>query len=97
MLTKIQTTQLEKLISTKLAVCDIVNKNSEGKGRYKMGEDELRGIKMALYIMGYELFLDMNPYFHQNSEKSTFEIRPLPHYECEGCPVEEWEMMELEQ
>lgn len=84
MLTETQSAQFEKLISTKLAVCDICNKQTEGKERYKMGEDELRGVKIALYVMGYELILNMNPYFHENSERSTFEIKELPNYECES-------------
>lgn len=72
-----QNAQLKKLITTKLAVIDIANKQSAGTEKASRHSNELAGITQALYTMGYELRINVNPYYHENGEASTFTIEPL--------------------
>lgn len=66
--------EMVECINIKLRVCDLRNKQSEGAERFRMGEDEIRGMKHMLYVIGYELVVNYNPYFWQNGEPSTVVI-----------------------
>jgi len=66
--------EMVECINIKLRVCDLRNKQSEGAERFRMGEDEIRGMKYLLYVLGYELEVSYNPYFRRNGEPSEVRI-----------------------
>lgn len=66
--------KIKKLLKHKLAVIDIVNKDSNGEEKATKLIHELTGIKQTLRCLGLILKLNINPYFYQNKEPSTYEL-----------------------
>jgi hypothetical protein len=71
-------TNIRTLIENKLACVDIENKTDEHRldsdayqGRLR---HELRGIKQALQVMGFNLNLSINPYFFEDGKPSTYTL-----------------------
>jgi hypothetical protein len=65
---------IKNLIENKLACLDIENKNNHGEESTSYLHWELTGMKQMLYVMGFSLVIDANPYFHENNKPSTYEI-----------------------
>lgn len=66
--------EIKKLIENKLAMIDIKNKNSKGETKIGRWDHELRGIKQTLRSLGIILELNVNPYFYENKEPSTYKL-----------------------
>lgn len=71
------TSELEKTISNKLAMIDIFNKNTNGAHTSRKHLDELTGIKQACRAMGIKVTYSVNPYFYEDKEPSTFTLEKL--------------------
>lgn len=71
------TTELERIIKTKLAAIDAFNRSTKGEHKATRLYHELRGIKHACYAMGIKVTFDGNPYFYEDSKPSTFTIEEL--------------------
>jgi hypothetical protein len=69
-------TNLKKLIETKLAVIDIEcdGKCDSRNSPSKIQIHELKGIKLALQVMGIDLEVSINPYYPQDKKPSTYTI-----------------------
>jgi len=64
---------IKELIENKLACIDIENKHAKESKPNRLNY-ELNGMKQILYSMGFDLQMNVNPYFHENGEKSTYTL-----------------------
>ena len=65
---------IKKLIENKLRCIDIYNKNVEGITKITRYNHELNGIKQTLNKLGIKLEINVNPYFYENEDPSTYKI-----------------------
>jgi hypothetical protein len=65
---------VKTLIDNKLALIDIENSNNKGIPTITRINHELRGIRQVLGFMGFDLQLDINPYYHVDGKSSTYTI-----------------------
>lgn len=72
-----KTTELERIIKTKLAAIDAFNSSTKGEHKATRLYHELRDIKHACYAMGIKVTFDVNPYFYEDGKPSTFTIEKL--------------------
>ena len=70
------TKEMKELIQNHLACIDLYNEMCEGKTTTgtKNLISELMGMKMMLNTMGIILTIDVNPYFYENKEPSTYTV-----------------------
>lgn len=66
--------EIKTLIIQKLRVIDLRNEQTKGLESPMRIVHELTGIKQALYALGMELQMNVNPYYHENKEASSFTI-----------------------
>jgi hypothetical protein len=67
------------LIENKLACIDIENKTNKHNDldsikNFSVLRYELHGIKQALYVMGFDLRIETNPYYYENGKPSTYRL-----------------------
>lgn len=68
--------EMKELIQNHLECIDLYNAMNDGKttSGTKNLISELMGMKMLLNTMGIILTIDVNPYFFQNKEPSTYSV-----------------------
>ena len=71
------TKEMKSLIENHLACIDFYNEANDGKTTTgtKNLTSELMGMKMLLNTMGIIITFDVNPYFFENHEPSTYSVR----------------------
>jgi hypothetical protein len=69
--------EMKELIKNHLEVIDMYNEMNNGKATVgtKNLIAELMGMKMLLNTMGLILDIDINPYFYENKQPSTYAVR----------------------
>lgn len=69
--------EMKKLIKNHLEVLDLYNEMNNGKSTAgtKNLISELMGMKMLLRTMGIIIDIDVNPYYYENKQPSTYTAR----------------------
>lgn len=70
------TKEMKQLIKNHLACIDLYNEMNDGKivSGIRNLMSELIGMKMLLNTMGIILTIDVNPYYYENKEPSTYTV-----------------------
>lgn len=67
-------TNIKTLIESKLACIENRVESLDSRNHPSLLRYELNGIRQALYIMGFELTVELNPYYHENKQPSTYTL-----------------------
>lgn len=67
--------EVQKLVANKLNLIDRTSKS--GHVRQTRWDHELQGIKQLLHCLGYQLEMNINPYYQNDGNHSTFSIKAV--------------------